>query len=185
MPFRVSFKMLWKTRDFTLRTSELRPRTFGLQPSTLATAPLRHQSHTGDVSSVSWHGNLGKLNRKLGNLDFLSENLRPMAKQTQKDSLHDCVLLVLFFYLTSAVLPLPSQYLMPCGIDLRPLQQQNAFSHFFFLAYLPGTVPCFLAYLLGSRAASSFLRLFSYVFLLIQLLCLKAATVSPSCPGQS
>ena len=95
-----------------------------------------------------------------------------MAKQTQKDSLHDCVLLVFFFCLPSAVLPLPSQYLMPCGIDLRPLQQQNVFSHFFFLAYLPGTVPCFPVYLLGSRAASSFLCLFSFVFQLLQLLCL-------------
>ena len=49
---------------------------------------------------------------------------------------------------------------------------------FCFLAYLLGTVPSFLAYLLlGSRAASSFVCLFSYVFLLIQLLGFRVSTL--------
>ena len=62
-------------------------------------------------------------------------------------------------------------YMIICLAAVRPLL-------FCFLAYLLGTVPSFLAYLLlGSRAASSFVCLFSYVFLLIQLLCFRMSAL--------
>ena len=62
-------------------------------------------------------------------------------------------------------------YMIICLAAVRPLL-------FCFLAYLLGTMPSFLAYLLhGSRAASSFVCLFSYVFLLIQLLCFRVSAL--------